>query len=659
MKRVRSLSLSILFALTVVAGCEPEPGEVAPGTHPATQRLGISADGSTLYVALADHDKVRAVDAQTWEIKGEVDVTGAPHRLTVLKDGRVAVTARHAGTLSVLDENASRVESTVEVGADPYGVIEVGDHLVVALAGQQELARVTVEDPSRVVDRIALTRGEPRGLAVDAQGKLFVSHFKGGRLSAVDLQSGIVEEEVGLEMPSNPSFEANQLDTLTTTPDGAELVVPHQECNNDPAQFGAGGTNLSGGADVEYYAMGPTGHPAVIPSVSRVDTGSRTHLSDGPGAFDVNAPEGKPESAGMAAATLNPHDRYLTRDQNVNAPVAVALADGGNIELVVNRGSGNVFVRRTAIADGENSLVAVVDLDVGITSIALSPDGKTAYVFNEFTYEVASFAVPKVETVGTQNEVSLDRHRNRDRWDPLGMRGVEEIPATSFSTADEVLPPDVVRGRFLFNAITPQMTRDGAISCASCHPGGHDDGTTWSFAEGPRQTPPLWGGLSDTMPYHWDQTLRDMNAIVGFTVMQRMGGEGLPQQDVNALQAFVDTIPSPARPLSADSSSINRGAEVFFSEGTGCATCHAGNAFTDNLAWNVGTGRGTVAGETADSFATPTLRGVARSAPYFHNGTMRTLEDLVELSVARDRMGHGSHLTAQEKADLVAFLKSL
>ena len=52
----------------------------------------------------------------------------------------------------------------------------------------------------------------------------------------------------------------------------------------------------------------------------------------------------------------------------------------------------------------------------------------------------------------------------------------------------------------LFHSVTPNLTNGGAISCASCHPEGREDGTTWHFVEGNRQTPPLWGGLSETAP---------------------------------------------------------------------------------------------------------------------------------------------------------------
>jgi sugar lactone lactonase YvrE len=291
MKKI--IVLGMFASLSLVTACEPDAGAVLPGSYPQTSSLGISADGKTLYVALADHDQVRAVDVESGSVTGETAVAGYPHRLTVMKDGRVAVSSRHAGTVSVLNASSTEVLSTTEVGADPFGVVEADGHLVVALAGQAELARIPTNDTMRVSDRVALNAAEPRGLAVDASGKLFVSHFKGGKISSVDLGRGVVDDEMKLQMAANPHFEANQLDTITTSPDGDEIAVPHDECNNDPSQFGGDGTNFGGGAEVEYYAMGPTGHPAVVPAVSRVDTTLRVHLSDGPGVFDVNFPEGK------------------------------------------------------------------------------------------------------------------------------------------------------------------------------------------------------------------------------------------------------------------------------------------------------------------------------------------------------------------------------
>ncbi len=656
LKRVFTV-LGLVAAIALVA-CEPTNG-VAPGSFPQTGPMGISADGNLLYIAMADHNRVVAVDANTGSVISEVEVDEHPHRLTVMNDGRVAVTSRYAGTVSVLDANASAVQTTVEVGSDPFGIIEADGHLLVAVSGQQELAKIPVDDTGVVSERVLMDAPHPRGLARTASGKVYVSHFLDSKLSTVDVRQGLDTGDVQLKMAKNEHFAANQAEALTVDPQDSEVVVPHQQCNNDPEQFNGG--NFSG-QTVAYYSQGPTNHPAVIPAVTRVDVEADTHLNDGPGAWDANYPLGKNEEAGRAPGTINPLETNITDGVGINSPVAVALADGGKLELIVNRGSGNVYIRKANLADGERSLVGEVKAGVGASAIVLSPDGATAFVYNEFTYDVVAFAVPHVEQ--TTADSSLGQHQSVGEWNPLGSRaGLEIEEIARFHLVERMGQPlseEVRRGRHLFHAVNEDLTVGGAISCASCHPGGMADGTSWEFVEGRRQTPALWGGLMDTMPLHWDNSFRDMNDLNSVTIQSRMGGNGLSTPDLDALSAFIDTIPAPAAPMNADEASITRGREIFFDEQTQCATCHSGAHFTDGNAHDVGTGIYSDDGRESQSrFSTPLLHGLAHTGPYLHDGRAKTLEDLIETYVAEDLMGHGSHLTTQDKADLAAFLKSL
>jgi cytochrome c peroxidase len=133
------------------------------------------------------------------------------------------------------------------------------------------------------------------------------------------------------------------------------------------------------------------------------------------------------------------------------------------------------------------------------------------------------------------------------------------------------------------------------------------------------------------------------------------------------------------------SGSARRGLEVFRNPSKGnCAVCHTIQRdyalFTDNRFHNLGTGLN-AEGEIVDlglyqttgregdrgAFRTPSLRNVAATAPYMHNGSLKTLKDVVDFYV-----GGGSsnphldplikpltHLTKDERADLVTFLESL
>lgn len=125
------------------------------------------------------------------------------------------------------------------------------------------------------------------------------------------------------------------------------------------------------------------------------------------------------------------------------------------------------------------------------------------------------------------------------------------------------------------------------------------------------------------------------------------------------------------------SESAIRGRKLYFSAKANCAACHVGANFTDEKYHNLGVGmtaakpdlgREVVTGNAADrgAFKTPTLRNVALTAPYMHDGSQKTLEEVVEWYV---KGGHPNpnlsdkikkfDATAQDKADLVAFMKAL
>jgi len=124
------------------------------------------------------------------------------------------------------------------------------------------------------------------------------------------------------------------------------------------------------------------------------------------------------------------------------------------------------------------------------------------------------------------------------------------------------------------------------------------------------------------------------------------------------------------------SESAQRGRDVFFSEKGNCTACHVGANLADEKYHNIGIGmdkpepdlgRFVVTKDPKDTggFKTPTVRNVALNAPYMHDGSVATLEEVVEWY---DKGGHPNphlsekirplKLSAQDKADLVEFMKA-
>ena len=122
--------------------------------------------------------------------------------------------------------------------------------------------------------------------------------------------------------------------------------------------------------------------------------------------------------------------------------------------------------------------------------------------------------------------------------------------------------------------------------------------------------------------------------------------------------AFINTIKAaPAATANRELTAQElRGQVIFESAETGCTACHAGHHFTDNGSYDIGT---QAHERDIRTFQTPVLHGLARTAPYLHDGSAATLDALVEQVVRNDQMGVGSHLSDADAADLVAYLKTL
>ena len=120
----------------------------------------------------------------------------------------------------------------------------------------------------------------------------------------------------------------------------------------------------------------------------------------------------------------------------------------------------------------------------------------------------------------------------------------------------------------------------------------------------------------------------------------------------------------------AISESARRGMALFFSEKLACGSCHGGLAFAGPAVWRGGPATAPrlvnngIAG--AGRFKIPTLRNVAATAPYMHDGRYATLDEVLDhyarggdRNPERSKLVRGFELTPEEKCDVVAFLESL
>ena len=151
--------------------------------------------------------------------------------------------------------------------------------------------------------------------------------------------------------------------------------------------------------------------------------------------------------------------------------------------------------------------------------------------------------------------------------------------------------------------------------------------------------------------------------------------ELLKEEDPELLEQYEQLVAaSDAHPFSE---AAERGREIFFTAKGNCTACHAGANFADEQYHNLGVGmdveepdlgRYEITKEEKDkgAFKTPTVRNVALSAPYMHDGSQETLEEVVEWYA---KGGHENpylsdkikklELSDQDKKDLVTFMEAL
>lgn len=294
-----------------------------------------------------------------------------------------------------------------------------------------------------------------------------------------------------------------------------------------------------------------------------------------------------------------------------------------------------------------------------------------------------------------------------DPYLPVPPKGLELDPDL-VPPETPITPARVALGRRLF--FDPRLSRDGTVSCASCHRPRHAwaDGLPRAVGidgrVGPRNTPSIlnrilspeqfWDGRAATLeaqalgpiaaPAEMDLPIPEAVARLAADPVDQaefqaaFGGPPDAARLGLALAAFERTLLTGDAPVDQDPPALSPAAARGFAIYQGparCAECHGGRNFTDEGYHNLGVGmdaqspdlgRFTVTGREMDrgAFRSPSLRNVALTAPYMHDGSMATLEAVVDFYIEGGRPNpwlspriRPVPLSPAERADLLAFLR--
>ena len=587
-----------------------------------------------------DHNTVTVMDAAARTRLAEIPVGDHPAGLAFDSDGNVWVTNKESGTLSVISAATLAGLREVElpnVNARPHGILSLGDTLVVALEGSNELARV--DTSSNVVQSVAATVNGPRHLAIDpTRGELFVTAF---------ITPQIPGESTSLPDPSQgvSAVEVRDAATLGVL---ATRSLPYSDVERTE-NTGPGIPNYLGS-----MAVHPAGGLAYLPSKQDNVLGGANRVG-GPLTFDqaVRAVSLRLDLAGAATSEV-----LSSRLQHDNASVASAAVFGPWGVHMFTTLEGN---RQIAMSLPDNDAeIARFNVGRAPQGLALSPDG-TELVVHNFMDRTVQFIDIRDAVSGAALDVTT--------------------LATVDTTASEALAPDVLIGKQLFyDARDDRLAALDYMSCASCHEDGGHDGRVWDFTqfgEGVRNTTSLRGkaGTGHGL-LHWTGNFDEVQDFEG-QIREFAGGVGLMtdanffagtraqplgdpkagfSSDLDALAAYLaslDQSDGRVRAGTGLSAAGERGASLFASRK--CTACHADAALTDSdsgARHDIGTltmDSGQRLGLALDGLDTPTLLGLATSAPYLHDGSAQTLQAAIS--------AHSSaSFTAGQLDELAAFL---
>jgi YVTN family beta-propeller protein len=582
----------------------------------------LSPDGGRLYVVCQASDELRVVDLEPGKVVAVVPLGRAPRGIALSPDGtHIYVTNSTDDTVSVIDAAALKVTRTLPTGFEPAGIVidRTGDTLYVANRLSSDISVIDVKTGQQT-KRLLAGRGASY-LALSPDGKfIYGTHI----FPNLDLNVGAFR--------TPPNSEITVIDTERQT------VVERKPMHNVAGVF--------------HVALSADGRLGVAAQLRPKNLVPLAHVEHG-WVFGNSLTLFGEDVGGAVQVPIDELDRYyslpwgvvITPDKSrifvtTAASESVTVIDVARLLHFV-RSRSEPFVND--LSASANYVIARIPVGHNPRGILLSKDGKQLYVANRLDDNIAVIDTAANRVVST-----------------IDLGGPKTINALR-------------RGERLF--FTADYAFQGQFGCSNCHLDSTIDGLQWDLE------PDGFGkdivdnrsleDLSGTEPFKWNGGNPDMPTECGpRTEKFFFRSESFADHELTDLVTFVYSLPyRPNRHRLANgelTAAQQRGKAIFerttykngkpISQANQCTYCHSGSKFTNQKQLDVGTGKST---DRSPVFDVPHLRNVAYSAPYLHDGSARSLEEIWTVFNPKDTHGVSNDLTKDELNDLVEYLKTL
>lgn len=615
-------------AMCAAASCwaalwEPELTRVAAQPAiPAEERYAsplevlLSPDGARLYVLCQGADEVRVLNSVSGAVLQIISVGHQPRGFSLSVDGaRLFVANSWDDTITVIDTRSSQVKATWGAGFEPSSVVE------------------------------------------DRTGKfVYVADRIGNDIAVLDAATG--EEKTTLAAGRGASY-------LTMTADGRRLYATHVYPNAtphrtppkseitviDPAQMRVvDRLTLSDIAGVFHVAISRDGRLGVAAELHPKNLVPLAHVEHGWAFVDTLTVFGA-DIGRSIEVPLDELDRYYA------LPFGVAIAPDKSRIYITHGGSDCVTVIDTRklltyihahpepfaedLSASANYVIARIPVGKNPRGAVLSRDGARLYVANRLDDSISAIDTRSLRVAQT-----------------IRLSGPKTISALR-------------RGEQTF--YTAKYAFQGQFGCANCHIDSTFDGLQWDLE------PDGFGkdivdnrlieDLRGTEPFKWNGGNPTLAVECGpRTEKYFYRSQSFDERTLTDLVLYIRGLPSrPNRFRAANGETLaqERGRVIFnratdklgqaIPEANRCAYCHSGPKGTSQKSFDVGTGKSV---DNSGLFDTPQLMSLALTAPYLHDGSAESLEEIWTVYNPSDRHGRTNDLTKDELNDLIEYLRT-